>query len=61
MIQSTICDFIERIFRNTVGKMQPQKNEFFSPKLVDHLTRQNPECKATIFNPKFAEIFDKST
>lgn len=39
MVQSTIRDLFESIFRHTVGKMQPQKNEFFSPKLVDHLTR----------------------
>lgn len=39
--------------------MQPQKNEFFCTKLVDHLTRQNAECQAVIFHPKYAEIFEK--
>lgn len=59
MIQSTIRDLFETIFRNNISKVSPQKNEFFNPKLVDHLTRQNTECKNVIFNPKYAEIFDK--
>lgn len=39
MIQSTIRELFECIFRRTFGKMQTQKNEYYNSKLIDHLTR----------------------
>lgn len=59
MIQSTIRDLFEHIFRPTYGKMQITQNELYNQKLVDHLTKYNTDNKAVIFNPKYKDIFEK--
>lgn len=59
MIQSTIREIFEYIFRKNFGKISTTKNEFYNPKLIEHLTRHSQAAKDIIFDPKYAEIFDK--